>query len=360
MSALRRFTFAGSSLRSSSEGGGAVNDGAAAEAVPARGGRRGATFDPARRGGASAGLFFARSQRSNHISIAGRPSSSASSCDTPINNETLGGGDRAAHCLSDGKIVALRKFIDHWAWCFLMFVCILLLLFGPAVHAIWMPERTDRAVLVTISVAALALVVDMVIRGIVDKSYFSLDRCYSRDGRGKRNCRPWFFFHVGSFLFWFDVVRTPSSNSPPPPLLLFVMSLFPCHFVLPKISLLPVILRIVNSLVVDGPVIEIEMTEHGYPTRMPPTPRFDWNSPFTFSLQVGTLALMARFIRSFTLIAIPSKWNFHYFDPCYWSGERVSRGKYESHVDVRNGKLQASQIPLPSASVGVNNTISSR
>jgi len=221
VSALRRFTFAGSTLRSSSEGG-AVND-EAAEAV-ARGGRRGAIFNPARRGGASAGLF-ARSQRSNHISIAGRPSSSASSYDTPTNNETLGGGDKVAYCLSDGKIIALRNFIDHWAWCFFMFVGILLLLFGPAVHAIWMPKSTDRAVLVTISVAAFALVVDMVIRCIVDKSYFSLNRCYSRDGRGKRKCRPW-IFHLGSFLFWFDVVRAPSSN-PPPPLLFIRCVLIP-------------------------------------------------------------------------------------------------------------------------------------
>jgi hypothetical protein len=149
-------------------------------------------------------------------------------------------------------------------------------------------------------------------------------------------------------------------NPPPPP---------PCFYSLcpnslatwfSKISLLPVILRIANSLVVDGPVIEVEMTEHGYPTKLPRPPRFDWNSPFTFSLQVGTLALMARFIRSLTIIAISSKLNFHYFDPCYWSGELVSRGKYESHVDVRDGKLQASHIPLPSASVGVNNKISSR
>jgi len=86
-----------------------------------------------------------------------------------------------------------------------------------------MPKSTDRAVLLTISAAALALVVDMVIRGIVDESYFSLDRCYSRDGRGKRNCRPWFFFHVGSFLFWFDVVRTPSSNPPPPGFIIYVL-----------------------------------------------------------------------------------------------------------------------------------------
>ena len=111
---------------------------------------------------------------------------------------------------------------------------------------------------------------------------------------------------------------------------------------------------------VDGPVIEIEMTEFGYPKKLPLPPRFDWYSPFTFSLQVGTLALMARFIRSFTLIAISSKWNFHYFDPCYWSEELASRGKHESHGDVRDGKLQASQIPLPLASVDVSNTIALR
>jgi hypothetical protein len=114
---------------------------------------------------------------------------------------------------------------------------------------------------------------------------------------------------------------------------------------------------------VDGYLIEIEMTEHGYPTRLPGAPRFDWNSPFEFSLQFGTLALMARFIRSSALIPISRKLDFHYLDPCYWSNELVSRGKHESHDDVRDGlfrdtdiqgnrKLQASQIPLRPESMG--------
>ena len=212
VSALRRFANTVSTLRSPSEGV-AVND-EAAEAV-VRGDRRGVNFNPARRGGPTP-RFFHRPQRSNNISIAGRPSSSVSSSVTPINNETLGRGDKASYCLSDGKIAALKNVIDHSAWCFLIFVCILILLFGPAMYAIWMPKSNDRASLVTVSVAAFALVVDMVIRCIVDKSYFSLIGCYSRDERGKRNCRP-SVFHVGSFLFWFDVVRTISSTPPPHP-----------------------------------------------------------------------------------------------------------------------------------------------
>ncbi len=228
MSALWRFTFTGSTLPPPE--GAAVDDEAAA-----RGERLGSIFGPAQRGSAFAGVF-SRPLRSNRLVIAGQQSSSVTLSFTPINSETLGGGEDATYCLSDGKIAALRNVMYHWAWGFLIFVCTLLLLFGPAVHAIWMPNSTDRAFLVTTFVAAFALVVDIVIRCLVEKSYFSWNRCHSIDGRGKRNCRVG-IFHVGSFLFWFDVVRTPSSKSPSPtPLFSFFMFSFPCPSMLQDFS----------------------------------------------------------------------------------------------------------------------------
>ena len=145
---------------------------------------------------------------------------------------------------------------------------------------------------------------------------------------------------------------------PPPPSWFYYFCSHSLASRFSKISLLPVLLVITNSLVADSLTIEIEMAENGYPTNLPPPHRLHWNDPFSFPLQIGTIALMARFIRSFTLIAISSKSNCHYFDPCCWLEELVSRGEYESEGGDR--KLQASQIPLHSASMGLNNKMASR
>lgn len=46
---------------------------------------------------------------------------------------------------------------------------------------------------------------------------------------------------------------------------------------------------------------------------------FEWFDSFGwFSYTIGTFALMARFIRSFTLRATSRNWKFHYLDPFYW------------------------------------------
>jgi hypothetical protein len=98
---------------------------------------------------------------------------------------------------------------------------------------------------------------------------------------------------------------------------------------------------------------------------------FEWFDSFGwFSYTIGTFALMARFIRSFTLRATSRNWNFHYLDPFYWMNRLISTRGSESRDDVvaRDGKfgnddrqgkhkLHPSQTSQPSSSMGVDDTI---
>jgi hypothetical protein len=213
MSALRRFKFSGSTALYSSTsgpGGGEEDD------VSRR--RRG------RGGGGGGGVFFAlRPKRSlNQLVIAndyhvaddhrrssgaGRPSSllsSATPTATIVGGGMGGGGGRG--CLYDARMAALRNVVYHRAWKLIILACIILLLVGPSVHTIWMPKSSDMGVLIVLICSIAILVVDLIIRCIVDESYFLLrDRESLRAAKCGRMTR---LLHVGSFAFWFDLVRT--------------------------------------------------------------------------------------------------------------------------------------------------------
>ncbi len=228
MSALRRFVFTGStalhsSLSASGDGGGGGGGG--------RGGDDNDDDDVSRRRRGRGGVFVAPPPKrsSNQLVIANdyrandrirssdpvRPSNtSSSSAATPtatiVGGDMGGGGEGrgggGSACLSDAGAAALGNVMHHRAWKLLVLACILLLLVGPSISTIWMPKSTDAGVLILFICSIIVLVVDIFVRSIVDETYL-LSR--NRESwRGARCGRMNRLFHVGSFAFWFDLVRT--------------------------------------------------------------------------------------------------------------------------------------------------------
>ena len=112
---------------------------------------------------------------------------------------------RKGSCLADFQLRALKRTIDHPAWIGTTLILILVILFGPAIRDIWLPKTVDGAVDGVLTIAFAFLLVDIIIRCFVDRDYFTWN-IKTRD-LPENNCR------MGSFRFWFDMVRTPYSSS---------------------------------------------------------------------------------------------------------------------------------------------------
>ena len=114
-----------------------------------------------------------------------------------------------SYCLSDSKINTLRYIINHPIWKGMTLFFILILLFGPPINDIWLPKEADLYVDIMLSIAFVILAIDIMIRCVVDKSYFAWDREGNYWGRRDKCCHhrnSCVNVHAGSFMFWFDTV----------------------------------------------------------------------------------------------------------------------------------------------------------
>lgn len=130
------------------------------------------------------------SQR-RHVTV--RSSSSLGESDSQESNV------RTVSFLSYAQIHALKRTIDHPTWRNWSLIFILIILFGPSIRDIWLPKTADDYVDAVLTIAFVFLAVDIIIRCIVDRAYFSWN--VKSRGSSDMPCR------VGSFMFWFDTVR---------------------------------------------------------------------------------------------------------------------------------------------------------
>lgn len=80
------------------------------------------------------------------------------------------------YCLQDGKINALRSLIKHGVWRYMTGFFVFVMLFGAPIQDLFLPASADIAVDVIFTLAFVTLMVDILIRCIVDKAYFAWDR----------------------------------------------------------------------------------------------------------------------------------------------------------------------------------------
>ena len=143
--------------------------------------------------------------RNNRRSIGTRSSISRTSSASTVPNDER----RDTYCLSDSKIHTLRYIINHPIWKSMTLFFILILLFGPPINDIWLPKEADLYVDIMLSIAFVVLAIDIMIRCVVDKSYFAWDRNGNYWGRRDKCCHrrsSCVNVHCGSFMFWFDTV----------------------------------------------------------------------------------------------------------------------------------------------------------
>lgn len=115
------------------------------------------------------------------------------------------------YCLSEPKVLALRYLINHRYWRAATLVFILVCLFGPSVNDIWLPKSADAGVDAALTVSFVVLVIDIIIRCTVDRSYFAFDRRGTTWSYLDEKFCGWqrcINFRAGSFMFWFDTVRS--------------------------------------------------------------------------------------------------------------------------------------------------------
>lgn len=110
------------------------------------------------------------------------------------------------YCLSDQKINALRYIIAHPVWTWTTGFFVFLMLFGAALQDLFLPMSTDVAVDVIFVIAFATLMLDIIIRCIVDKAYFAWDRVGI--ALTPRNKCKWLNTHAASFMFWCDLIGT--------------------------------------------------------------------------------------------------------------------------------------------------------
>ena len=110
------------------------------------------------------------------------------------------------YCLSDGKIKALRYVINHPVWTWTAGFFVFVMLFGAPIQDLFLPVSADLAVDVVFTFAFITLLVDILIRCIVDKAYFAWDRV-GTSLTPQKTCK-WCNPHAGSFMFWCDMVGT--------------------------------------------------------------------------------------------------------------------------------------------------------
>ncbi len=110
------------------------------------------------------------------------------------------------YCLSDQKINALRYIIAHPVWTWTTGFFVFLMLFGAALQDLFLPVSTDVVVDVIFVIAFATLMLDIIIRCIVDKAYFAWDRVGI--ALTPRNKCKWLNTHAASFMFWCDLVGT--------------------------------------------------------------------------------------------------------------------------------------------------------
>ncbi|KAL7549881.1 hypothetical protein ACHAWF_013139 [Thalassiosira exigua] len=185
---------------------------------------------------------------------------------------SLGGGGSGEHddderrggsrCVGEERAQGLKRWLARPAWRVATLVLILVLLFGPPVQDIWLPKSADDAMDAIFSLSFLVLMVDIIVRSLVDPTYFSW------------NCGG------GSFPHYFLSYVNPQRRT----------------------------MRIL-SLVID---------DRGYPKPTRPTNLLglDWS----MTLTVARVGLMARFIRTSVLVHITSSFPvaMRFFHPQYW------------------------------------------
>mmetsp|Transcript_22930 Transcript_22930/g.37765 ORF Transcript_22930/g.37765 Transcript_22930/m.37765 type:complete len:1179 (-) Transcript_22930:80-3616(-) len=109
-------------------------------------------------------------------------------------------------CLPDGKINALISLINHAVWRYTTGFFVFVMLFGAPIQDLFLPASADVAVDVIFTLAFVTLMLDILIRCIVDKAYFAWDRV-GTSLTPRKTCKR-FNTHCGSFMFWCDMVGT--------------------------------------------------------------------------------------------------------------------------------------------------------
>ena len=110
------------------------------------------------------------------------------------------------YCLSDRKINALRSLIEHSVWTYITNFFVFVMLFGAPIQDLFLPVSADVTIDVIFTLAFAMLLVDVMLRCIVDKAYFAWNRIGT--SLTPQNSCKWFNIHAGSFMFWCDIVGT--------------------------------------------------------------------------------------------------------------------------------------------------------
>jgi len=177
-------------------------------------------------------------------------------------------------------------------------------LFGPPIRDIWLPKTADVAVDGILISGLIILAIDIIIRCIVDKSYFGLDRNASAWAiRRLFRCKCC-NLHIGSHMFWFDIIGVLTS--------VFNLSM------------------VWTPIMVEFMELRVTLNEYGFSDggyhSNPPSIQLQW----TILLTVGRVCLMARFIRTSVLAQISSiVYNLRYFHLAYWMQKLTPKSRRE-------------------------------
>ncbi|KAL7549343.1 hypothetical protein ACHAWF_012613 [Thalassiosira exigua] len=176
----------------------------------------------------------------------------------------------------------LQKCLAEPAWRAASLAFILILLLGPPIQDCWMPKTADDTMDVIYSISFLALLAEVVVRCIADKSYFARD---CEGGTKFRYC-----FRTGSFMFWFDTI-----------------------------SLFTIFARIsyINPRRTQITQWQVHLDGMGFPTSSRSSSPLNFN--WSLLLTVARVGLMARFIRTSVLVNLTGVlfWT-RFFSPAFW------------------------------------------
>jgi len=277
--------------------------------------------------------IFTRQQRRS-LGTARSSMTSSGGSDRPPHDAYRGRDqEEATHCLSDAKVRALRRVIDNWAWTGITLFFILVILFGPPIQDLWLPKEMDGFMDGILTLGFFVLAFDIVIRSVVDKSYFALNR--------RRGVATWFprlcackflaCLHAGSSMFWFDTIALLTIGH--------------------RISYINPEMRTPFRVSVALNVLGFPSAGH-HATPM----SIDW----PLILTVGRVGLMARFIRTSVLTQVSSSWMLmQYFHPEYWMS-KCERRRIEKENEVLDSEkvLVSSSQARPDENLDLNSVSS--
>mmetsp|Transcript_29728 Transcript_29728/g.59764 ORF Transcript_29728/g.59764 Transcript_29728/m.59764 type:complete len:1176 (-) Transcript_29728:21-3548(-) len=274
------------------------------------------------------------------VANTNRRSSGLSARTTSASVVSRGEQPTETYCLSDGKINALRSLINHPVWTWTTGFFVVVMLFGAPIQDLFLPASADVTVDVVFTLAFITLLVDILIRCIVDKAYFAWDRV-GTSLTPQANCK-WFNMHAGSFMFWCDIVGT----------LTFIYDLS-------YINVLRAIPMSIGLEVKDG----ISIRGGNFFTYSDVSPHFHFN--WEILVVIGRTARLARPIRSHVLVEgmhfyVTRNAKLLYLNPSFWLRKLASLQNYRSKSSRNETSLAhaSERVLVGSAATNTGNVFS--